>query len=138
MTVVGVGENLRGLYRVGDRLTLETDIMIKGKNLAYGYWFQGALSQYSVIGPDIYASDLGNNLIQMQPVKGYAEIALTEPWACVVAAYALEYRTGIKPGGSLWVIGVGEDKPYTISAGFDAVAHPSRLPRGRPGHSQTV
>jgi len=127
MTVVGVGENLRGQYQVGDRLTLETDIVTKGKNLAYGYWFQGGLSQYSVIGPDIYASDLGNNLIKMQPSKGYAEIALTEPWACVVAAYALEYRTGIKPGGSMWVIGAGDDRPYTISAGFDAAAHPSRL-----------
>src|SRR5574341_346708 len=127
MTVVGVGENLRGQYQVGDRLTLETDSVTNGKNLAYGYWFQGGLSQYSVIGPDIYASDLGNNLIKMQPDKGYAEIALTEPWACVVAAYALEYRTGIKAGGSLWVIGGGDDRPYTISAGFDAAAHPSRL-----------
>jgi len=127
MTVVGVGENLRGQYQVGDRLTLETDIVTRGKNLAYGYWFQGGLSQYSVIGPDIYASDLGNNLIKMKPSKGYAEIALTEPWACVVAAYALEYRTGIKPGGGLWVIGAGNDRPYTISAGFDAASHPSRL-----------
>jgi L-sorbose 1-phosphate reductase len=127
MTVVGVGENLRGQYQVGDRLTLETDIVTRGKNLAYGYWFQGGLSQYTVIGPDIYASDLGNNLIKMQPGKGYAEIALTEPWACVVAAYALEYRTGIRPGGSLWVIGAGVDRPYTMSTGFDAATHPSRL-----------
>lgn len=127
MTIVGVGENLRGLYQVGDRLTLETDIVIKGKSLAYGYWFQGGLSQYSVIGPDIYASDLGNNLIKMQPTKSYAEIALTEPWACVVAAYALKYRTGIKPGGSLWVIGPGEERPYTISTGFDSTAHPDQL-----------
>jgi threonine dehydrogenase-like Zn-dependent dehydrogenase len=127
ITVVGVGENLRNQYQVGDRLTLETDIITKGKSLAYGYWFQGGLSQYSVIGPDIYASDLGNNLIKMNPGKAYAEIALTEPWACVVAAYALNYRTGIKPGGSLWVIGTGEDRPYRINAGFDAAAHPSRL-----------
>ncbi|OGO28496.1 MAG: hypothetical protein A2W33_00210 [Chloroflexi bacterium RBG_16_52_11] len=127
MTIVGVGEALRGQYRAGDRLTLETDVMINGKSLAYGYWYQGGLSQYSVIGPDIYASDLGNNLIKVQPDKGYAEIALTEPWACVVAAYALHYRTGLKPGGTTWVIGAGSDKPYTISAGFDAVAHPGRL-----------
>ncbi len=127
MTIVGVGENLRSQYQVGDRLTLETDILTKGKTLAYGYWFQGGLSQYSVIGPDIYASDLGNNLLKVRPDKGYAEIALTEPWACVVAAYALKYRAGIKPEGTLWVIGAGEDKPYTISAGFDATAHPNRL-----------
>src|SRR3972149_7050601 len=113
MTIVGVGEALRGQYRAGDRLTLETDVMINGKSLAYGYWYQGGLSQYSVIGPDIYASDLGNNLIKVQPDKGYAEIALTEPWACVVAAYALHYRTGLKPGGTTWVIGAGNGKPYT-------------------------
>lgn len=127
MTIVGVGENLSGQYHVGDRLTLETDILVKGKFLAYGYWFQGGLSQYSVIGPDIYASDLGNNLIPVQPDKGYAEIALTEPWACVVAAYTLNYRTGLKPGGAAWIIGTEADKPYTISAGFDAAAHPARL-----------
>jgi len=127
MTIVGVGESLRGQYQVGDRLTLETDVMINGKSLAYGYWYQGGLSQYSVIGPDIYASDLGNNLIKVLPDKGYAEIALTEPWACVVAAYALQYRAGLKPRGTMWVIGAGGDKPYTISAGFDAASHPSRL-----------
>jgi threonine dehydrogenase-like Zn-dependent dehydrogenase len=127
MTIVGVGEDLSGQYHIGDRLTLETDIMVKGKSLAYGYWFQGGLSQFSVIGPDIYASDLGNNLIPVQSDKSYAEIALTEPWACVVAAYALTYRTGLKPGGTAWIIGAGGHKPYIISAGFDATAHPARL-----------
>ncbi len=127
MTIIGVGENLKDRYQVGERLTLETDIITKGRTLAYGYWFQGGLSQYSVIGPDIYAADNGNNLIKVLPDKGYAEIALTEPWACVVAAYALKYRTGIKAGGSLWVIGAGGNKEYTISAGFDAASHPARL-----------
>jgi len=127
MTVVGVGSNLTGRYQVGDRLTLETDIVIHGKTLAYGYWYQGGLSQYSVIGPEIYASDLGNNLIKVRPDKSYAEIALTEPWACVVAAYALKYRTGLKNGGVTWIIGAGGDEPYTISAGLDPAAHPARL-----------
>ncbi len=127
MTIIGVGENLKSQYQVGDRLTLETDIFINGKAYAYGYWFQGGLSQYSVIGPDIYASDLGNNLIKVRNDKGYAEIALTEPWACVVAAYALEYRDSLKNGGTMWVIGLGDDKPYTISAGFDSASYPTRL-----------
>jgi threonine dehydrogenase-like Zn-dependent dehydrogenase len=127
MTIIGVGENLRDQYHVGDRLTLETDIVVNGKTLAYGYWFQGGLSQYSVIGPEIYASDIGNNLIPVDPATSYSEIALTEPWACVVAAYALEYRTGLKADGITWIIGAGDDKDYTISAGFDAAAHPARL-----------
>jgi L-sorbose 1-phosphate reductase len=127
MTIVGVGKNLGSSYKVGERLTLETDIVIKGKTLAYGYWYQGGLSQYSVIGPEIYASDLGNNLIKVRSDKSYAEIALTEPWACVVAAYALKYRTSLKDGGVTWIIGAGGEKPYTISAGFDAASHPARL-----------
>jgi threonine dehydrogenase-like Zn-dependent dehydrogenase len=127
MTILGVGKNLGSSYKVGERLTLETDIVTKGKTLAYGYWYQGGLSQYSVIGPEIYASDLGNNLIKVRPDKGYAEIALTEPWACVVAAYALKYRTGLKDGGVTWIIGAGGEGPYTISAGFDHDAHPARL-----------
>jgi threonine dehydrogenase-like Zn-dependent dehydrogenase len=127
MTVIGVGKNLQDQYQVGDRLTLETDIFINGKAYAYGYWYQGGLSQYSVIGREIYDSDLGNNLIKVRDDKGYAETALTEPWACVVAAYALEYRTGLKNGGTMWVIGAGDGKSYTISAGFDAASHPARL-----------
>jgi len=127
MTVMGVGKNLVGRYMVGDRLTLETDIVTKGKTLAYGYWFQGGLSQYSVIGPEIYASDLGNNLIKVRPDKSYAEVALTEPWACVVAAYGLKYRTGLKNGGVTWIIGAGGEKSYTISAGFESASHPARL-----------
>ncbi len=127
MTILGVGRNLASRYKVGERLTLETDIVIKGKTYAYGYWYQGGLSQYSVIGPEIYASDLGNNLIKVRPDKSYAEIALTEPWACVVAAYALKYRTGLKNGGVTWIIGAGGKEPYTISAGFDSASHPARL-----------
>ena len=127
MTILGVGENLRSQYKVGDRLTLETDIVTEGKTYAYGYWFQGGLSQYSVIDQHIINSDLGNNLIQLRPDLGYAECALTEPWACVIAAYRLEYRSAIKPGGALWIIGAGGSQPYTIGSGFDETAHPARL-----------
>jgi threonine dehydrogenase-like Zn-dependent dehydrogenase len=128
-TVVGVGENLKGQYHVGQRLTLQPETFNKGKSQAYGYYYQGGLSQYSVIGADIYATDDGNNLIPVreEKEKGYAEIALAEPWACVVAAYTLKYRTSIKSGGTLWIVGAGGQKDYTISAGFDSQSHPARL-----------
>jgi L-sorbose 1-phosphate reductase len=127
MTVVGVGENLRHRYKVGDRLTLETDVFVDGKSYAYGYYFQGALSQYSAIDPRIIFSDHGDNLIKLNPRIGYAESALTEPWACVVAAYRLEYRTSLKSGGKTWIIGAGGAQLYTISAGFDPADHPEHL-----------
>ena len=128
-TVVGVGEDLRDQYQIGDRFIVQADIYVDGVNLAYGYEIQGGLSQYNVIDQRVLNGDDGCYLVPVQPETGYAESALTEPWACVVAAYQLAYRTGLKPGGTTWIIGTsgGGDKPYTISAGFDEQSHPERL-----------
>jgi threonine dehydrogenase-like Zn-dependent dehydrogenase len=127
MTVVQVGANLKNQYKVGDRLAIEADVYVNGKSLAYGYHFQGGLSQYAIIDARVMHSDTGNMLIPLKDEMGYAESALAEPWACVIAAYRLEYRTSIKPGGILWIIGAGEDRPYSLSAGFTADSHPARL-----------
>jgi threonine dehydrogenase-like Zn-dependent dehydrogenase len=129
MTVVGVGENLRDQYKVGDRFIIQADIFKNGVGYAYGYMIQGGLSKYGVIDQRILNGDEGNYLLPVRPDTGYAESALAEPWACVVAAYGLRYRTGLKPGGITWIIGTaeGDAKPYTISAGFDATSAPARL-----------
>ncbi len=127
MTVVEVGENLIGQYKPGDRVIIEADIYENGVSKAYGYTFQGGLSQFAVVDKLVLNCDGGNMLIPTKPGEGYAESALTEPWACVTAAYRLEYRTGIKPGGTLWVIGGGDSRPYTISSGYNAQGHPSRV-----------
>jgi threonine dehydrogenase-like Zn-dependent dehydrogenase len=126
-TVMAVGEKLKDMYHVGQRLSLEPETHVKGKALAYGYWYQGGLSQYTVLGPNFYQTDTGNNLINLKGDKSYSEIALAEPWACVVAAYTLQYRTTLKAGGTTWLIGVGDGLDYTIGAGFDADAHPARV-----------
>src|SRR6266851_5583086 len=129
MVVVGVGENLRDKYKVGDRFTVQADIFVNGVGYAYGYEIQGGLSQYNVIDERILHGDGGNYLIPVQPTTGYAETALCEPWACVVAAYELKYRTALKPKGTTWIIGTSanDTQPYTISAGFDASAHPATI-----------
>ena len=133
LTVVGVGENLRDAYKVGDRFIVQAEINVKGFNMAYGYRLQGGLSGYNVIDQRILNGDDGNYLIPVQPATGYAESALTEPWACVTAAYGLKYRSGLKAGGTAWIVGGptgvrGQDSgirgqgsgnsSYTISAGF--------------------
>jgi threonine dehydrogenase-like Zn-dependent dehydrogenase len=129
MTVIGVGENLRDQYRVGDRFVIQADIFVGGVGYAYGYEIQGGLSKYGVIDQRILNGDDGNYLLPVQPRTGYAESALTEPWACVIAAYQLGYRTGLKPGGTTWIIGAdgSRDGAYTIGAGFDESSHPARL-----------
>ena len=127
MTVVGVGEKLRNQYSPGDRFIIQADIFVNGVGYAYGYEIQGGLSQYNVIDQRILNGDHGNYLIPIKHETGYAESAIVEPWACVIAAYRLKYRTTIKNGGTMWIIGDGEDKGYSLSRGFDAQSHPARL-----------
>jgi threonine dehydrogenase-like Zn-dependent dehydrogenase len=128
MTVVSVGESLRGQYQVGDRFIIQADIFVNGVGYAYGYEIQGGLSQYAVIDQRILHGDHGNYLIPVQPKTGYAEAALTEPWACVIAAYQLQYRTGLKTGGTAWIIGTKHAaERYTIGAGLGENSHPDRL-----------
>ncbi len=131
LTVVGVGQKLRDRYQVGDRFIVQADIYVDGVGYAYGYEIQGGQSQYSVIDRRVLDGDDGCYLIPVRRGTGYAETALIEPWTCVLTAYRLDYRTSLKPGGVTWIIGpsksAGDEKPYTISQGFDEAAHPDRL-----------
>jgi hypothetical protein len=88
------------------------------------------------MGRAVFDGDDGNYLVRVRPGAGYVESALSEPWACVIATYHLTYRTGLRPGGTTWIIGApgasalasaGGGAEYTISSGFDAASHPSRL-----------
>lgn len=126
ITVVGVGENLQEKYKPGDRFILQADIFVDGVGYAYGYEIQGGLSQYNVIDQRILNGDDGNYLIPIQPQTGYAESALVEPWACVIAAYYLQYRNQVKDGGTAWFVGP-DDGPFSLSSGFDENIHPAHI-----------
>ena len=104
LTIVGVGENLRDRYHVGDRFIVQADIYIKGVAYAYGYELQGGFSQYSIVDWRVLSGDGGNYLLPVRAETGYAEAALNEPWACVVASYTVEYRAHWKEGGTVWIV----------------------------------
>ena len=138
LTVVGVGENLRDQFAVGQRYVVQAEIYQHGHNLAYGYMLQGGQSQYSVLGDPVLRGDHGCYLLPAPPQSGYSQAALAEPWACVEAAYRIRYRQSIKPGGLMWIIGApgrtdssSEDcqssRDYTISRGFDRYSHPATV-----------
>ena len=94
---------------------MQADIYYRGKNLAYGYVFVGGLAQYSLLGPAALDGDEGCYAIPVPEDMGYAEVALTEPWACVEAAYVPRRRLHVKKDGVLWMIGrPGLDQAYQL------------------------
>jgi len=115
ITIVGVGENRKDKYKVGQRFIVQADVFYKGTSMAFGYVLAGAQSQYQVITKEVLDGDEGSYLIPLADSTGYAEGAMTEAWACVVASYRISYRSNLKPGGSLWIVaGDGDTGNYTL------------------------
>lgn len=115
VTIVGVGDNLKDQYKVGQRFIVQPDVWYGGKSMAFGYVLAGAQTQYQVLGKEIINGDEGNYLLPIQDATGYAEAALTEPWGCVVASYRIPRRPSIKKNGVMWFIGVdGDDGDYSL------------------------
>lgn len=113
VTVVAVGKDLALRFRPGDRLAIQPDIYVRGRSTAYGYTIPGALIGYHVIGPEVLAADDGAYVVPVADDMGYAETALTEPWACVEAAYSQRRRVEPAQGGRTWVMGRTDDaRPY--------------------------
>jgi threonine dehydrogenase-like Zn-dependent dehydrogenase len=110
VTVVAVGRNLASRFRPGERLAIQPDIYVGGRAAAYGYTIPGALIGYHRIGPEVLAADDGAYVVPVPDEMGYAETALTEPWACVEAAYSQRRRVRPARGGRTWVIGRTDDQ----------------------------
>lgn len=105
LTIVGVGKNLKNKFKVGERYVVQADVFYKGVNIAYGYALPGGMAQYGIIGKEIIQGDEGCYLLPVKPDTGYAEAALTEPWACVMASYRIEPRRTMKKGGVALFVG---------------------------------
>ena len=110
VTVAAVGKDLAERFHPGDRLAIQPDIYVRGRNTAYGYTIPGALIGYHLIGPEVLAADDGAYVVRVSDDMGYAETALTEPWACVEAAYSQRRRVVPAQGGRTWVIGRSDDR----------------------------
>lgn len=125
MTVVAIGEKRRDQFRIGDRFIIQADVIHQGVPMAFGYAIPGSMQQFALVGPEVIEGDEGNYLLPVKPTTGYAEAALTEPWACVVASYRIRPRASFKPGGTACFIG-------GRGADFDALHMPSLGPGAAP------
>ena len=115
VTVVEVGAALAGRFRPGQRLAIQPDIYVDGRSTAYGYTIPGGLIGFHAIGPEVLAADDGAYVVPVDDRLGYAETALTEPWACVEAAYTQRRRLTPATRGRAWVVGrAGDDRAYRL------------------------
>jgi threonine dehydrogenase-like Zn-dependent dehydrogenase len=123
LTVIKVGANLREHYQPGQRLAVQPDIYQQGKSTAYGYTIPGGLIQFHLLGPEVLDADHGAYVLPVGDRLGYAEAALTEPWACVEGAYRQRRRLTPRQGGTMWIVGrPGDTAEYQFSAGLGAPA----------------
>ncbi len=128
VTVVKVGANLTGQYRKGERFIVQADVFKNGVSMAYGYVLPGGMQQYGIVGPEVLNGDEGSYLLPMHDETGYVQAALAEPWACVVAAYRIEQRKGLKPGGVAWFYNTATaTDTLTLAQALSPGACPSRI-----------
>ena len=128
LTVVQVGDDWKDRFHPGERFLVQADIYKDGVGMAYGYRLQGGLSQYNLVGPEVLDGDDGCYLLPVQQETGYAQAALTEPWACILASYTIDYRVGWKPGGAaLIVTGPGASGEYELGTPYGGGQPPARV-----------
>jgi threonine dehydrogenase-like Zn-dependent dehydrogenase len=122
LTVIKVGKNLVGEFHPRQRLAIQPDIYKNQINTAYGYAIPGGLIQFHLVGPEILRADD----TYVNPIEGslsYAESALTEPWACVEAAYTQRRRLQPKTAGLMWIVGQpGDQTVYQFSHGLNVAS----------------
>ena len=123
LTVLKVGAKLRDTYEPGQRLAVQPDIYQQGRSTAYGYTIPGGLIQFHLLGPEVLNADHGAYVLPVDQQLGYAETALTEPWACVEGAYRQRRRLVPLEGGVMWIAGrPGDTVSYAFSEGLAAPA----------------
>jgi len=127
LSVVGVGANLTDKFKIGERFIIQADIFVKGKGLAYGYAINGGMAQYSVMTEPILNGDDGCYLLKITDKLTVSEAALIEPWTCVIAAYRINFRTEIKNGGLMRIVGDGQPSDKLIANLISKKTAPERI-----------
>jgi len=71
----------------------------------------------------VLAADDGAYVVPVDDRMGYAETALTEPWACVEAAYTQRRRLEPLPGGRMWILALpGDERSYRFGDALSAAS----------------
>jgi len=105
--IAAMGPGVKSLV-CGRRYLVQTDyrwLPTAGSNAAFGYNFEGALQEYTLMDERVITSPGGESLLlEVSESLSAAAAALVEPWACVENAYRSVQRRSIRPGGRMAVV----------------------------------
>ncbi|MGV8849863.1 MAG: alcohol dehydrogenase catalytic domain-containing protein [Propionibacteriaceae bacterium] len=125
--IVAVGDAVTQ-YEVGQRVLVQTDyrhLPTASSNGSFGYNFDGALEEYSLVDERVVIDPATGErfLIQVSDAPSASAVALIEPWACVQASYAWPERQQPKAGGKALIVGdaQGADELYAVCGSVDRV-----------------
>ncbi len=102
-TVAQVGSALTEQFQVGEHYIVQADVYVNGRVQAVGYALEGGYTQYALMTEPVLFGDAGCYLLKCPDHLTYAESALVEPWACVVASYQITPRPTPR-AGKRWLI----------------------------------
>ncbi len=126
-----VGRNLRGRFEEGVGYAMEPDY---GDGVsAFGYNQDGGLTRYGILEGNVLDFLIPVDAEAVRRVGMYA-VSLSEPLGCHEKSCTLEYRTRVKDGGRILVIGDGEDAELRTSGPFT----PSFVVTVNPGGGVTA
>lgn len=114
-------------FRPGERYFVQADwrwVKTPLSNGAFGYNFEGALQEYTLLDERLLVSPEGEVMLLPAPAgeRSAAAYGLVEPWACVENSYQTRERRELLPGGRLLIV--------TDTAAADAAI--ARLLRNAP------
>jgi threonine dehydrogenase-like Zn-dependent dehydrogenase len=116
--IVDKGDAVQNM-EIGDRYLVQADfrwLKTGQSNGAFGYNFEGALQEYVLLDQRVFTAPDGDSmLLPAAEDLPASAIALVEPWACVEDSYVVKERQTIKEGGTLLVVGDGDDAAATLA-----------------------
>jgi len=129
LTIIAVGADLCDRFHTGERYIVQADAIFRGEARAYGYALAGGMSQYGIVGERLTDGDEGCYLLPVRSEIGYAEAALTEPWACVEASYRIKPRGGLKANGATLLLALADARcdELVLTRGVDTDSSPAKV-----------
>jgi len=130
-TIVAIGEKVKR-HKPNQRVALQTDyrwLKTVKSNASFGYNFEGALQQYTLLDERIIIDPRSDEsfLLPVESNLSSSAIAMVEPWACVESSYATSQRRTILENSNLLIVAGKGRQIQGLAESFSHDAKPASV-----------